>query len=119
MGIVVDLGKIKMKEILHEAYKFAEEQTNAFVFGNDTPDDYPRGIQLTCLTKKDKIDWAILEQLASELDWFLAERKYFVFGIKSPYEDKRHDKLIFFQSRVAMKLNECGLACYNDVSYHD
>lgn len=54
LGIIVDIGKIKVKEILTEAYLYAIEQTAQQNFSFDTLDDYPRGIVISFITKKDR-----------------------------------------------------------------
>jgi len=118
MGIVVDLGKTRIQEILTESYEFAIEQIQLHKFGVDNQDDYPRGIVINFLTKKDKLDWAILDILASELEWFSAIRMQMYIGFKKPDFGFRHDMEIIFQAKIALKLNEKGLACYADVSYH-
>ena len=118
MGIIVDLGKIRTQQILTEAYEFAIEQTQHQKFGVDNQDDYPRGIVINFLTKKDKLDWAILELLATELEWFSANRMRLHIGFKTPDYGRRHDMVIYFQSCIAMRLNENKMTCYADVSYH-
>lgn len=118
MGIIIDLGKIRTRKILTDAYEYAIAQTQLHKFGVDNQDDYPRGIVINFLTKKDKLDWAILELLATELEWFSANKVRLQLGFKTPDYGRRHDMEIYFQSCIATILNENKMTCYADVSYH-
>jgi len=113
MAIIVDLGKLRVKEILSTAYQYAQEETRREKFGVDNPDDYPRGIVIYFMTKKDKIDWIILEEIANELPWFFAQRKSMTFSFEMPEFYGRHDMEIFFKNRLTLKLSELGLDCYH------
>lgn len=113
MGIIVDLGKIRIKEIITEAYFYAIDQTKAQKLGFDDQDTYPRGLVIQFINYKDKLDWMILEEIATELAWFFAERKGMRFHFEPPDYGSRHDMEIFFQMFISNKLSQLGLKCYN------
>ena len=61
----------------------------------------------------DKLDWMILEEIASEIPWFYAEKKGMIFHFQTPEYHGRHDCEIFFQTHLTGKLSHYGLDCYN------
>jgi hypothetical protein len=113
MGIIVELGKIRIKEILTEAYFYAIEKTRMQKFGIDDQDTYPRPMVINFINYNDKLDWMILEEIASEIPWFYAEKKGMIFHFQTPEYHGRHDCEIFFQTHLTGKLSQYGLDCYN------
>lgn len=117
MGIIVDIGKVRAKEILSASYFFAVSQTSQEKFGNDDQDAYPRGVDISFITKKEKLDWMILEEISQELPWFYTNKKAGRIGFKITDYGGRHDMEISFQSHIASKLSEFGLKCFSNVYY--
>lgn len=113
MGIIVDIGKTRVKEILTSAYQFALEETRLKSFGIDNQDVYPRSITVRFISKKDKLDWTILEDISNEFSWFSAQKKYMSLGFETPDFKGRNDMEIFLNNKIAFKLSQLGLQCYH------